>query len=53
MTLTLWENAVALEYSERHARNLRREAAESAGGTVLSVEKFEVAKELAALPSGV
>jgi heme-degrading monooxygenase HmoA len=51
MTLTLWENAVALENSERHARNLRREAAESAGGSVLSVEKFEVAQELAAQPS--
>lgn len=53
MTLTLWENAVALENSERHARNLRREAAESVGGAVLSVEKFEVAQELVAQPSGV
>jgi hypothetical protein len=53
MTLTLWENAVTLENSERHARNLRREAAESAGGAVLSVEKFEVTRELVAQPSGV
>jgi len=51
MTLTLWKNAVALEESERQARNMRRQAAESAGGTVLSVEKFEVAQELAAQPS--
>ena len=53
MTLTLWENTVALENSERHAGKLRREAAESAGGTVLSVEKFEVARKLVAQPSGV
>ena len=26
MTLTLWKNAVALENSERQARNMRREA---------------------------
>jgi hypothetical protein len=30
---------------------MRREAAESVGGSVLSVEKFEVAQELAAQPS--
>ena len=53
MTLTLWQNAVALENSERQARNMRREAAESVGGSVLSVEKFEVAQELAAQPSRV
>jgi heme-degrading monooxygenase HmoA len=53
MTLTLWENAVALENSERNAGKLRREAAESAGGTVLSVEKFEVAQELVAHPSSI
>jgi heme-degrading monooxygenase HmoA len=51
MTLTLWENAVALENSERAARNLRQKAADKVSGTVLSVEKFEVAQELAAQPS--
>jgi heme-degrading monooxygenase HmoA len=53
MTLTLWNNAAALENSERSAGSLRRKAAQDAGGTVLSVEKFEVAQELAARMSGV
>lgn len=53
MTLTLWTNAAALESSERQARNLRREAAGAAGGSVLSVERFEVAQELAAHSAGV
>jgi heme-degrading monooxygenase HmoA len=53
MTLTLWENTSALENSERAAGKARREAASSVGGTVLSVEKFEVAQELAARESGV
>jgi heme-degrading monooxygenase HmoA len=46
MTLTLWDNHAALENSERSAGKLRRQAASSVGGTVLSVEKFEVAQEL-------
>jgi len=53
MTLTLWENAAALEESERTAGKMRREASEAAGGSVLSVEKFEVAQELVANPSSV
>jgi heme-degrading monooxygenase HmoA len=53
LTITLWDNMAALESSEREARNLRRTAADAAGGSVLSVEKFEVAQELAARPSGV
>jgi heme-degrading monooxygenase HmoA len=53
MTLTLWDNFAALENSERTAGKLRREAASSVGGSVLSVEKFEVAQELAARASGV
>ena len=52
MTLTLWENQAALENSERSAGKLRREAASSVEGSVLSVEKFEVAQELAARPAG-
>jgi heme-degrading monooxygenase HmoA len=51
MTLTLWENQAALENSERSAGKLRREAASSVEGSVLSVEKFEVARELAARPA--
>ena len=46
MTLTLWENQAALENSERAAGKLRREAAGSVDGSVLSVETFEVAREL-------
>jgi heme-degrading monooxygenase HmoA len=53
MTVTLWENFAALEGSERTAGKLRREAAGAVGGSVLSVEKFEVAQELAARQSGV
>jgi heme-degrading monooxygenase HmoA len=53
MTLTLWNNFAALENSERSAGKARREAASSVGGSVLSVEKFEVAQELAARTSGV
>ncbi len=46
MTLTLWENAAVLENSESVASRARRRAAESVDGSVLSVEKFEVAQEL-------
>jgi len=53
MTLTLWKNFAALENSERTAGKLRREAAGAVGGSVLSVEKFEVAQELGARQSGV
>jgi heme-degrading monooxygenase HmoA len=53
MTVTLWENFAALENSERAAGKARRAAAEAVGGSVLSVEKFEVAQELAARASGV
>jgi heme-degrading monooxygenase HmoA len=51
MTLTLWDNLAALENSERSAGKLRREAASSVDGNVLSVEKFEVAQELTVRPS--
>jgi len=46
MTLTLWENSAVLENSERVAGRARRRAAESVGGSVLSVEQFDVAQEL-------
>ena len=51
MTLTLWDNAAALENSESAAVRARRKAAGAVGGSVLSVETFEVSRELAA-PSG-
>lgn len=53
MTLTLWENVAAFENSERAAGKARREAAGSVGGSVLSVEKFEVAQDLATRAGGV
>ena len=53
MTVTLWDNFAALENSERAAGKGRREAANSVGGSVLSVENFEVARELAVRASGV
>ena len=53
MTITLWENSAAMENSEGAAGRMRRQAAQTAGGSVLSVEKFEVAQELAARMSGV
>lgn len=47
MTLTLWENQAALDGSEAFAREVRNRAAATVEGSVLSVEKFEVAQELA------
>ena len=46
MTVTLWENDAALEDSESTARSARNRAAGAVDGSVLSVEKFEVAQEL-------
>jgi heme-degrading monooxygenase HmoA len=46
MTVTLWENSAMLENSERVAGSARRQAAAAVDGSVLSVEKFEVAREL-------
>ena len=46
MTVTLWDNSAALENSEPTAGRARRKAAEAVGGFVLSVEQFEVAREL-------
>jgi heme-degrading monooxygenase HmoA len=52
MTLSLWSNAAALENSESVAGRARRHAAEAVGGSVLSVEKFDVARELSGPSSG-
>jgi len=51
MTLTLWENDAALQASESAARDARNRAAGAVDGSVLSVEKFEVALELRARTS--
>ena len=53
MTVTLWANLAVLDTSERAAGAARRQAASSVDGTVLSVEKFEVAQEMVARASGV
>ena len=53
MTLTLWESDAALEASESTARSARNRAAGAVDGSVLSVEKFEVALELRAQASTV
>jgi len=53
MTVTLWDNLATMESSESVARSARNEAASAVDGQVLSVEKFEVAQELSARPSGV
>jgi hypothetical protein len=41
--VTLWTSAAALTTSTETANALRREAAEAAGGTIASVEQYEVA----------
>ena len=46
MTVTLWDNLATLANSEHDAGRLRRAAADSVGGSVLSVETYEVAHEL-------
>jgi heme-degrading monooxygenase HmoA len=53
MTLTLWENQAALESSERAAREARQRAAGAVDGSVLSVESFEVARDLSAVGDAV
>jgi heme-degrading monooxygenase HmoA len=53
MTVTLWENQAAADSSESVARSARTNAANAVGGSVLSVERFEVAQELNARASGV
>ncbi len=46
MTVTLWENQAAADSSESVARTARTNAANAVDGSVLSVERFEVAQEL-------
>ena len=45
ITITLWENLAAMAESRVVASRLRSEAAEAAGGDVLSVEEFEVVED--------
>jgi heme-degrading monooxygenase HmoA len=53
MTVTLWENQETFDSSESAARMARTNAANSVGGSVLSVERFEVAQDLSVRTSGV
>ncbi len=43
LTITLWQTEEALQASEEAANKLRSDAAGSGGGTVQSVERYEVA----------
>jgi heme-degrading monooxygenase HmoA len=52
MTVTLWEDQETFDSSESAARTARTNAANSVDGSVLSVERFEVAQELGARASG-
>jgi heme-degrading monooxygenase HmoA len=53
MTITLWENQDVFDSSESAARMARTNAANSVGGSVLSVERFDVAQDLSARTSSV
>jgi heme-degrading monooxygenase HmoA len=53
MTVTLWENQDTFDSSESAARTARSNAANSVGGSVLSVERFDVAQDLSVRASGV
>jgi heme-degrading monooxygenase HmoA len=53
MTITLWENQDVFDSSESAARTARTNAANSVGGSVLSVERFEVAQDLSPRASSV
>ena len=43
LTVTLWENRVAMEASEVHASRLRAQAVGPIGGEILAVDRCEVA----------
>jgi heme-degrading monooxygenase HmoA len=45
ITITLWESRAALEGSDTKAASLRRNAMEASGGSVQSVEKYDVPVE--------
>jgi heme-degrading monooxygenase HmoA len=46
MSMTLWQNRVAMDESERKAAGLRSEAAKRVDGRVVSVQSLEVAIEI-------
>jgi heme-degrading monooxygenase HmoA len=53
MTVTLWENQDAFDSSEPSARAARTNAVNLVGGSVLSVEGYDVAQELSPRSSSV
>jgi len=46
MSMTLWQNRVAMDESERKAAGLRHEAAKRVDGRVVSVQSLDVAIEI-------
>ncbi|HEV8425837.1 MAG TPA: hypothetical protein VGS14_11725, partial [Actinomycetes bacterium] len=48
MSMTLWENRMALDESERKAAGLRQDAAKQVDGRVVSVQSLDVAIEIGA-----
>jgi heme-degrading monooxygenase HmoA len=48
VVVALWESEEALAASAERAAHLRQEASEAAGGTVVSVDSYEVALEVPA-----
>jgi heme-degrading monooxygenase HmoA len=48
MSMTLWQNRVAMDESERKASGLRQDAAKRVDGRVMSVQSLDVAIEIGA-----
>jgi len=48
MSMTLWQNRVAMDESERKAAGLRQDAAKRVEGRVVSVQSLDVAIEIGA-----
>jgi heme-degrading monooxygenase HmoA len=48
MSMTLWQNRVAMDESERKAAGLRQDAAKRVEGRIVSVQSLDVAIEIGA-----
>ena len=48
MSMTLWQNRMAMDESERKAAGLRQDAAKRVEGRVVSVQSLDVASEIGA-----
>jgi heme-degrading monooxygenase HmoA len=46
MSMTLWENRMAMDESERKAAGLRQDAAKRVDGRIVSVQSLDVAIEI-------